>query len=73
MNPLALLPTLLNFLANHSVEELTGTVMDLFSAVTQTLNEDDQLKLQQALAARRMANDEGHARLQALLEEAKKR
>lgn len=68
-----LLTTLLGILSRTNVSELTERFVELYEAVTQTLSVDDQAVAQAALADRRLNNDEGHARLQAKLEEAKNR
>lgn len=66
-----LLNTLLGILQRTNVTELTERFIELYEAITQTLSVDDQQVAQEALADRRLDNDEGHARLQAKLEAAK--
>ena len=64
---------ILDILSRVDIAELTDRFIELYEAVVDTLSPMDQETAKAALAAKRLDNDEAHARLQALLEEAKNR
>ncbi len=66
-----LLATLLDVLTRVDVDELSDRFIELYEAVTGTLSVGDQAVAKEALADKRLDNDEAHARLQAKLEAAK--
>lgn len=64
---------ILDILSRVDVAELTERFVELYQAVADTLSPMDQETAKEALAAKRLDNDEAHARLQALLAEAASR
>jgi aspartyl aminopeptidase len=64
---------ILDILSRVDVAELTERFVELYQAVVDTLSPMDQETAKEALAAKRLDNDEAHARLQALLAEAASR
>lgn len=68
-----MLQTLLDILARTNVEELTERFFELYHAAVTALSPGDQATAKAALADLQADNDEGHARLQAKLEEARSR